>query len=727
MYSPVCMKTMSSFGRFHGLAACLLLLPLIGSYAQTSANTDGIPVVALVATDNHATWAGDTGTFTFLRSGNLTPALNVYYCISGTATNGVDYHSIGNWLQIPSGVSSNTVVITPLDSGQMDTRTVVLELCASPLMSPVNYYMSDSHDKGTVYITSADVTNLPPEVSLIGPTNGASFFAPANILLVAKAADPDGSVTNVEFFANNVDLGPASSLLALDPLGTNGKVGPVYVLPWTNVAIGDYALTVVATDNGGSSTTSLPVKISVVEVPPPTNHPPVVELIHPANGATFDAPANITLLARASDIDGTVSNVEFYANDADLGAGSAVVLDPPGIDGKTGLVYLLSWTNVSEGDYALTAMATDNEGASTTSNPAKISVVITPPPTNHPPLVHITSPPDGTTLRGPLNIPLFAYARDPDGSVSSVEFFDGDTSLGLARPVKSILPLPIATPEMPVDIVRPTNQWELIWSNAPVGLHVLTAVATDNSNALTTSDPVKLTILSLPPPPTNRPPVISIVASDPVAIEGTNTWPWRCLSNASPSWADWDDPNATFCYRTNVGPKNAYFTVHRHGATNDDVTVAYEIGGTATNGVDYDLLPGVVTIPAGERSAMISVVPIDDGPPDITSTVRLALVADTNSPPAYVLGRPQRAVAIILDGPLTRHGGGLLSDHHFHVSVPGPNGAWCHVDYSSDLTNWTPVCTNQVINGMVDFVDPDGVTSGGRFYRVVPEANPPDE
>ena len=79
----------------------------------------------------------------------------------------------------------------------------------------------------------------------------------------------------------------------------------------------------------------------------------------------------------------------------------------------------------------------------------------------------------------------------------------------------------------------------------------------------------------------------------------------------------------------------------RFGATNDDLDVAYAIGGTATNGVDYVALPGLVTIPAGERRADITIVPLDDGPPDITSTVILKLVPDATGT-NYLLGYPAR-------------------------------------------------------------------------------------
>ena len=41
--------------------------------------------------------------------------------------------------------------------------------------------------------------------------------------------------------------------------------------------------------------------------------------------------------------------------------------------------------------------------------------------------------------------------------------------------------------------------------------------------------------------------------------------------------------------------------------------------------------------------------------------------------------------------------------------------------YSSDLLHWTPVCTNQVVNGVIDFIDPEALKVNGRFYRAVPE------
>ncbi|WP_162053149.1 DUF4082 domain-containing protein, partial [Pontibacter pamirensis] len=72
-------------------------------------------------------------------------------------------------------------------------------------------------------------------------------------------------------------------------------------------------------------------------------------------------PATIDIAANASDGDGTVSKVEFYNGTTKLGED----LTSP---------YSYSWTNVAAGPYTLTARATDNGNAVTTS--AAVSVTV---------------------------------------------------------------------------------------------------------------------------------------------------------------------------------------------------------------------------------------------------------------------------------------------------------------------------------------------------------------
>jgi hypothetical protein len=91
--------------------------------------------------------------------------------------------------------------------------------------------------------------NRAPTVSITSPASGASFTAGASIPVAATAADPDGTVSKVDFFAGNTLIGSDTS----SPYG----------ITWANVAAGNYVLSAVATDNRGASTQSAPVDITV--------------------------------------------------------------------------------------------------------------------------------------------------------------------------------------------------------------------------------------------------------------------------------------------------------------------------------------------------------------------------------------------------------------------------------------------------------------------------------
>jgi hypothetical protein len=105
-------------------------------------------------------------------------------------------------------------------------------------------------------------------------------------------------------------------------------------------------------------------------VTPPGNTVPVVALTTPANGATFTAPASVALAATASDSDGSIAKVEFYAGTTLL----ATEFTAP---------YNFTWSPVGAGTYSLTAVAYDNLGLKTTSVARSITVtgVVTQAPT----------------------------------------------------------------------------------------------------------------------------------------------------------------------------------------------------------------------------------------------------------------------------------------------------------------------------------------------------------
>jgi hypothetical protein len=184
--------------------------------------------------------------------------------------------------------------------------------------------------------------------------------------------------------------------------------------------------------------------------------PPVVTLTQPADGATFTSPATVNLGATASDADGTVTKVEFFNGGAKLGE-------------DTTAPYSFSWSGVVAGTYTLTARATDDFGATTTSAAATITVSAN---TNTPPSANITSPADGAIFAWKPTITVTASASDSDGNVTKVEFRDGTSVLGQ-------------------DTSAP---YSFTWRNVREGSHVLTVRATDNAGGVTTSSPVGITV-----------------------------------------------------------------------------------------------------------------------------------------------------------------------------------------------------------------------------------------
>ena len=133
---------------------------------------------------------------------------------------------------------------------------------------------------------------------------------------------------------------------------------------------------------------------------PPGNTPPTVSLTAPSSGATYQAPASITLTANAADANGTVSKVEFYNGSTLLGT-------------DTSAPYTYTWTGVAAGTYAITAKATDNAGASTTT--AAVSVTVNAAPAGAK-TYYIVNRWKGTYLFD--NNQQVAYAAAPNGPAS---------------------------------------------------------------------------------------------------------------------------------------------------------------------------------------------------------------------------------------------------------------------------------------------------------------------
>ncbi|MHA3770035.1 Ig-like domain-containing protein [Verrucomicrobiota bacterium sgz303538] len=101
------------------------------------------------------------------------------------------------------------------------------------------------------------------------------------------------------------------------------------------------------------------------------NNAPTIQLTSPANGTTATAPATFTLAATASDSDGFVTQVDFYSGNTAIGSANSAPFE-------------MTWSGVPAGTYTLTATATDDRGASTTSAPVNVTVAAAPMPPSVP-------------------------------------------------------------------------------------------------------------------------------------------------------------------------------------------------------------------------------------------------------------------------------------------------------------------------------------------------------
>lgn len=181
--------------------------------------------------------------------------------------------------------------------------------------------------------------NQSPVVTLDAPSVAVEG---STIVFNASASDPDGSITQVQFYVNGVLIGTDSS----SPFNTS----------WIAVLGANQEVTAVATDNSGLSTTS---QVAVISVS--TNIPPTVTITSPLSTGNFTAPQMIALTANATDLDGAVVSVEFFVNGVSVGTATA---EP----------FTVNWMSQA-GAAEIGAVATDSNGAQTTALSVNIAVL----------------------------------------------------------------------------------------------------------------------------------------------------------------------------------------------------------------------------------------------------------------------------------------------------------------------------------------------------------------
>lgn len=325
--------------------------------------------------------------------------------------------------------AENRVLIGQFTTNGLFTFELNIQI-GTPTPGVSEKYVASNPVNGELSIPSLILTgNNPPIVEVTSPSNDAKLKTGVATTITANATDTDGTITSVEFFEDGKSIGVDNTA--------------PYSIPYTPTE-GSHKITAIATDNKSAQSTS-----SVINILVSNNIPPVITITAPKIARL----ETVTINATASDADGTISEVAFYIDSVLVGTD---VTAP----------YSYAWTSVL-GKHSVFAIATDDKGEKTKSNREIIEVV-----TNILPEVTIISPTnnDNKIITGSTLL-ILANATDADGKVNKVEFFVDGKSVG-------------------VDTETPYAANYVAVS----GKHYITAVATDDQLATTTSTTINIEV-----------------------------------------------------------------------------------------------------------------------------------------------------------------------------------------------------------------------------------------
>ena len=281
------------------------------------------------------------GQFTFSRFGTTNNAVTIYYAISGTASNGLDYVRITNSIVIPAGQLTVTLPILPLHTGivkgPVTATLTVLANAAYVLGIPVSGTVTIDDDMPELTISA-----IVPEVLEGGISNG--------VFRLTRTGDPKYD------FAAYLGVGGAATY-GLDylPFPTNiyftcGMTSIDLLITTSNNLVADGDQTVTATILPNPAYTVLSPSNALLTITDAgTNQTPVVIITSPPTYVAFLDGTNTGLVLDATIIDAVPTNDVFTWSEVSGPDGSAIFGDP------TLTNTTVTFTNTGVYDLRLTA------------------------------------------------------------------------------------------------------------------------------------------------------------------------------------------------------------------------------------------------------------------------------------------------------------------------------------------------------------------------------------
>jgi len=273
-----------------------------------------------------------------------------------------------------------------------------------------------------IFVSNTFADNVPPKCQITEPRTGQVFTNPERINIWATASSADGSVVSVEAFADGQSLG----VITPNPASPS-PVNP-FDWVWENPPAGEHKLSALATAKDGTQGRSESIGITVKRDPPPPQATLVTQ--KPANGEVFTAPATVQIEVVATDPNGDIRHVEFFANDQFIGQSDHLTKDAV-IPGRP-RTHFFQWQNVAVGEYKIVAKAKDTLGNPVESDAIGIQVEDTNP--DVPTVSIVASQPDTSepSLTSRIAPGRFLVSRNGSNDRALTVFlaYGGSASLG---------------------------------------------------------------------------------------------------------------------------------------------------------------------------------------------------------------------------------------------------------------------------------------------------------
>ena len=365
---------------------------------------------------------------------------------------------------------------------------------------------------GVYTIYSSPVGNLEQAVDA---STGSSTVNSADTLFVGGwAADPtDGSpLQNVKVYIDGVFVGvPTLGLSRPDVASYFNKPaylnsGFSFTYPVTSIAVGTHTVSVIATNNGGVSTTLGNIGITVV-APYPAPVGNMEQAVDSSNGSSAIAAADSLFVGGwvADPTDGSpLINVQVLVDGVSVGVPTLGIARPDVASyfnnpayANSGFTFYLPASSMAAGSHIVTVVAVNAHGVGTTLGPITINVAAGSPMV--PPIGNLETAVDSVTgfstisqSSGTLYVSGWAADYQDNGPAQTVQILIDGTPAGLAT-------LGQARPDVAAYFNNPAwanTGYQLLLSGQglTVGTHTITAIATDSLELSTSFGPLTVTI-----------------------------------------------------------------------------------------------------------------------------------------------------------------------------------------------------------------------------------------